>query len=420
MINFHKYHLDNGLRVLIHPDKSTPFVSICVTYAVGTRDENPQRTGFAHLFEHLMFGGSKHATDFDQHIQNAGGENNAFTNQDVTVYYDQLPLDNWEIGLWLESDRMQNLLLNQKALDVQRKVVVEEFKETCLNQPYGDIWHHIGPLLYKKHPYQVPTIGAKIEHIQEAELSDVQNFFERFYCPNNAVISISGNLNPDEAIVQVRKWFEDLPAGNPPKKDFPKEIAQTEERFLEVEAEVSLNALFMIFHSAHRLDSDYYLDDMLTNILAEGEASLLFKKLVKQTQLFGEIDAYITGTIDQGLLVIEGKLSEETTYEEAEAAVWEQLKSLQETCISTEQFQKLQNHVEHNLEFGETNSLHKAINLGYYEILGDANWVNEEKDNYLNITPEAIQQRAQNLFQRTKCSRIHYKMKEENSDSAEN
>ncbi|MCH2044888.1 MAG: insulinase family protein [Saprospiraceae bacterium] len=420
MINFHKYHLENGLRIIIHPDVSTPFVSICVTYAVGTRDENPQRTGFAHLFEHLMFGGSKHAPDFDQHIQNAGGENNAFTNQDITVYYDQLPLDNWEIGLWLESDRMQNLLLNQKALDVQRKVVVEEFKETCLNQPYGDIWHHIGPLLYKQHPYQVPTIGAKIEHIQEAELSDVQHFFDRFYCPNNAVVSICGNLDPDEAVLQVRKWFEDLPAGNPPKKDFPQEKEQTTERFLEVEAEVSLNALFMIFHSAHRLDPNYYLDDMLTNILAEGEASLLFKKLVKQTQLFGEIDAYITGTIDQGLLVIEGKLSEETTYEEAEAAVWEQLQSLQENCISADQFQKLQNHVEHNLEFGETNSLHKAINLGYYEILGDANWVNEEKNNYLNITPEAIRQRAQNLFQRTKCSRIHYKMKEENSNSTKN
>ncbi len=409
MIKFERYRLDNGLRIIVHEDKSTPLVSVCMTYNVGTKYEESGKTGFAHLFEHLMFGGSKNAPNFDDYIQQAGGENNAFTNQDMTVYYEYLPWQNLEVALWLEADRMLQLNLTEKNLAKERKVVVEEFKESCLNEPYGDIWHHIGPLAYTQHPYRVPTIGEVPAHIAEAKLEDVVAFFDNYYCPNNAVLSVAGNVKPEEVLALVQKWFGDIPQGRAAIPKILQEPQQNQKRVLEVTANVPLNALYLVFQGAERASSDYYIDDFITDVLADGDAARLYQRLVKEQELFVDIDAYVTASVDRGLLIIEGRLAEETTYEIAEAALWETLAEMKEELLAEKMVQKLQNKIEHNIEFSKMNHLHKAINLGYYELLGDANWINQEKKKYNQITREDIQQRCQSVFQESQCSVIYYK-----------
>lgn len=411
MIQFERYILKNGLRLLVNTDKASPMVTICISYLVGTKDEHPERTGFAHLFEHLMFGGSTHAPNFDDIIQRAGGENNAFTNQDMTVYYDILPLDNVDTALWLEADRMENLVLNQTALDVQRKVVVEEFKESCLEEPYGDIWHHIGPLAYQKHPYRVPTIGEKIEHIDEASLEDVAAFFENFYCPNNAVLTISGNISGPEALAKVERYFGHIAAGPVNRRASISEPKQEAMRYLELEADVTAPAIYMVFKAAERWEQDYYLDDLLSDILGDAEASLLFKKLIKGQEIFSEADAYITGTIEQGLFVIEGKLNDGQSFEQAESAIWALLHGLCHEPLGAQALQRLQNRIEHNLAFAEVTAFNKALSLSYYEILGDAAWINAEGERYQSIRVEDLQDRAKRLFRKENLSLIHYKTK---------
>lgn len=411
-MKFTRYKLDNGLKLLVHQDKSTPLVCVCMTYNVGTKDEEVGKSGFAHLFEHLMFGGSKHALSFDDHIQQAGGENNAFTNQDMTVYYEYMPYQNLETALWLEADRMLHLNLDAKSLEREKKVVLEEFKESCLNEPYGDIWHHIGPMAYRVHPYRIPTIGQVPKHIEEANLEDVKAFFDRFYCPNNAVLSVCGNVEPEEVLTLTQKWFGEIEAGIVNKVKFPYEPAQIEKRVIEVTANVPLNALYLVFHSAERNHNAYYVDDFITDVLAEGDASRLYQNLVKEQELFSSIDAYITASIDTGLMIIEGKLSDDVSFEEAEKAIWNELEKLKNTLLSAQAVEKFQNRTEHNIEFSEMNNLHKAINLGYYEILGDASMINEEKVKYNAITAVDIQERSQQIFQDSKCSVLYYKAKE--------
>lgn len=409
MVNFERFVLENGLRLLVHQDPTTPMATVCVTYNVGTKDEDPEHSGFAHFFEHLMFSGSKNASNFDEYIQNAGGENNAFTNQDMTVYYDIVPLVNLDVALWLEADRMENLKLNKKAFDRERKVVVEEFKETCIDEPYGDIWHHIGPLVYRVHPYSVPTIGKTIEHIKNAELSDVEAFYKKFYCPNNAILTVSGNIAPQEVFEKVQKWFAAIPAGPAQLRNIAQEPEQEAPRSLVVEANVPTPAIYMVFHGAERESKDYYLDEVLSDILGEGDVALIFKKLVKDREIFSEADVYITGTLDAGLFMLEGKLNEGKTFEEAEAALWELLQKLKEIPLSQDDLTRLQNRIEHNLEFAEVTAFHKAVNLGYYELLGNADWINEEGARYRSILVEDLQDRAQRLFRPEKASVIYYK-----------
>lgn len=408
-MEFTRYELDNGLKLLVHQDNSTPLVSVCMTYKVGTRNEEVGKSGFAHLFEHLMFGGSKNAPSFDDYIQQAGGENNAFTNQDMTVYYEYMPYQNLEMALWLEADRMLSLNLDENILERERKVVVEEFKESCLNEPYGDIWHYIGPLAYQQHPYKIPTIGQTPEHIEQANLEDVKAFFERFYCPNNAILSVSGKVDPQEVFELTQKWFGDIEAGEVGEITIEPEPVQTEKRTLTVEANVPLNALYLVFHSAERKSKNYYIDDFITDVLAEGDASQLYQHLVKEQELLVNVDAYITASIDKGLLIVEGKLADGVTFEEAEQAIWTELDWLKTELLSSYALEKFQNRTEHNLEFGEMNNLNKAINLGYYELLGDAAMINEEKAKYNAITEVDIQQRSQELFQESKCSILYYK-----------
>jgi predicted Zn-dependent peptidase len=415
-MEFTRYKLDNGLKLLVHQDNSTPLVSVCMTYNVGTKDEQKDKTGYAHLFEHLMFGGSENAASFDDYIQQAGGENNAFTNQDRTVYYEYLPYQNLELALWLEADRMAALKLTPKTLERERKVVLEEFKESCLDEPYGDIWHLIGPLVYRKHPYSVPTIGKIPQHIEEASLEDVQAFFERYYCPSNAVLSVCGNVEPQAVLELTQKWFGDLPAGNPQKIMAPAEPPQQEQRLLEVEAEVPLDALYMVFRSAARKDKEYYVDDLITDVLSEGDAAWLYQHLVKEQEYFSTVEAYITSSLEDGLLIIEGKLAEGISFEEAEQAIWRELQQLKEQPLSKQAVEKFKHCTEHNLEFSELNNLHKAINLGYYEVLGDANWINLEKEKYNSVTAADIQERSKTLFQPQNCSVIYYKSKQQSNE----
>ena len=409
MIEFERFQLANGLKLIVHQDKSTPLASVCLTYNVGTKHEQPDKTGFAHLFEHLMFGGSKHAANFDDYIQQAGGENNAFTNQDMTVFYEYLPCENIETALWLEADRMLHLNLGEQELEKERKVVVEEFKESCLNEPYGDIWHHIGPLAYKKHPYSIPTIGMEIAHIEQATTEDVALFFEQHYSPNNAVLSVCGNVNPQEVFELVEKWFAGIPKGTYSKPSLPQEDEQVEQRRLVIEADVPLNAIYMVFHSAPRDSQDFYVDDFISDVLAEGDAAQLYQKLVKELELFSEIDAYITASIDQGLFIVEGRLADGVSFEEAETAIWKELERTKTEQLPPQKVERMHNQIEHNIEFGKLNNLNKAIRLGYYEVLDDAHRINEEQTYYSKIDAEGFKSRCKDLFSEQKSSVIYYK-----------
>lgn len=409
MIAYSRFVLENGLRVLIHEDNSTPMVAVNVLYDVGSRDESPEKTGFAHLFEHLMFGGSANVPDFDEPIQLAGGENNAFTNSDITNFYDLMPAENLEIALWLESDRMLSLNFDEKVLDVQRKVVVEEFKESCLNQPYGDAWHHISEMAYKTHPYRWPTIGIVPQHVEDAKMEDVKDFFFKYYGPNNAIIVISGNVKTDETKQLIEKWFGDIPRRNTPKRNLPKEDPQKEFREKIQNANVPVDSLYLVFHSPARDEEDFYISDLLSDVLCNGPSSRFYHRLVKENQLFSSIDCYITGTIDAGLLVVEGKPAEGITLEQAEIAIWKELNDVKDHLIPEEELQKWKNKVESTLVFSEASILNKAINLAFFELLGDANRINEEVDLYEKISREDIQKMARKIFTKENCSKLFYK-----------
>lgn len=413
MIEFSRFELDNGLRVIVHEDESTPLAAINVLYNVGARDESPDKTGFAHLFEHLMFGGSANIPDFDHPIQLAGGENNAFTNNDLTNFYNTVPAENIETVFWLESDRMLHLNIDEKVLDVQRKVVVEEFKETCLNQPYGDVWHHLAALAYEVHPYRWPTIGKIVKHIEEASLDDVQDFYQKYYRPNNAILVVAGKVTTEQVRQLCQKWFADIPAGQVPKRTLPVEPPQRKMHQKVKHAKVPVNAIYLAFHSPARDEPDYYAVDILSDLLSNGRSSRLYRRLLKEQHLFTQIDAYITGSIDPGLLVVEGQLSEGVSVEAAEAAIWRELEAVKNDPISETELQKLKNKIESTLVFSEANVLNKAINLAYFELLGNADLINEEVLEYRKLTVADIQRVARNILTRENCSELQYLIQEE-------
>jgi zinc protease len=417
MIEFKRVVLENGLRVLVHEDNSTPVVAVNLLYDVGSRDENPERTGFAHLFEHLMFSGSKNAKEFDSFIQQAGGESNAFTNTDMTNFYATVPAENLETLLWLESDRMLALNINNKALNTQRKVVVEEFKETTLDEPYGDVWHHLSDMVYKKHPYRWPVIGLEPRHIEEATLTDVKDFYKKHYTPNNAIIVVTGNLekagNTEGVIRKVEKWFGEIPKGDVPSRNLPKEPQQKKTIRKIVEANVPVEALYIAFRSPDRFDKDYYATDLLTDILSSGSSSRFYRRLLKEKRLFSEIDCYLTGSIDPGIILIEGKNTEGVTLEAAEEAIWAELETLKHELVSETELQKLKNKIESQQAFGDAGALNKAMNLAYYELIGNANLINEEAKKYNVITVEDIQKAAQKMFRKENSSVLIYKPKKQ-------
>ncbi len=408
MINFSRFELDNGLRVLVHEDPSTPMAAVNVLYNVGSRDELPEKTGFAHLFEHLMFGGSENIPDFDGPIQQAGGDSNAFTNNDITNFYDILPAHNLETAFWLESDRMLQLRFDEHNLEVQRKVVLEEFKETCLNQPYGDVWHHIADLAYHVHPYRWPTIGKIPQHVEEASLDDVKEFFYRFYRPNNAILVVAGNVTENQVKNLSERWFGDIPRGKVAPRTLPREPKQVQLKQKVQKGKVPVDALYLAFHTADRWSKDYYATDLLSDVLCNGPSSRLYRRLLKEQQLFTHIDAFITGSLDPGLLIIEGKPAEGVSIKEAEAAIWKELELLKKEPITEQELQKIKNKIEANLIFSETNSLNKAMNLAYFELLNDADLINKEAMLYQQVTAKDIHRMANEILTEENCSELYY------------
>lgn len=412
MIEFVKFELENGLRVIIHEDTSTPMVAVNLVYDVGSKNEEPTKTGFAHLFEHLMFGGSINIPDFDEPIQTAGGENNAFTNSDLTNFYEILPAENVETALWLESDRMLQLKFSKKSLQTQKKVVIEEFKETCLNEPYGDMWHHLSRLAYKVHPYQWPTIGKEMSHISEADLDQVKAFFYNYYRPDNAILVLAGNISVEKAKDLAEKWFGEIPAGNYQKQAILHEPVQEEFRQIVLEQDVPHDAIYQAYHMAERLSDEYYACDLLSDVLSNGRSSRFYQRLYKEQQLFSTIDAFISGTTDPGLFIIEGKTMPGVTLDQAKAAIEAELDILKTDLISESELTKLKNSVESSLVFSEVSVLNKAISLSYFEVLGDAAWINDEAERYQKVTAEDIRNVAQKIFRNENCNELIYKIKQ--------
>ena len=409
MIEINRHTLDNGLRIVHSEDKNTQMVALNVLYNVGARDEHPNHTGFAHLFEHLMFGGSVNIPDYDTHVQNAGGENNAWTNNDITNYYITLPRQNVETGFWLESDRMLSLDFNEKSLEVQRHVVVEEFKQRNLNQPYGDVGHLVRGLVYKVHPYQWPTIGKEPAHIEDATLDEVKDFFFRFYAPNNAILAVTGNISFEDTVALAEKWFGPIPRRDVNPRNLPVELQQTEERRLTVERNVPVDALHLVFHKCDRLHPDYYVFDMLSDLLSAGRSSRLIQHLVVERQVFGSIDAYISGSIDTGMFYVVGKLAPGISLEEAEAAVWQELEAMKTEDIAEEELEKVKNRYESEQIFSNINYLNVATNLAFFELIGRAEDINHEVEKYRAVTADRIKEVAIRTFVRENCSVLYYK-----------
>lgn len=408
MIAFEKFVLDNGLRVLVHEDDSTQLVAVNVLYDVGSRDENPEKTGFAHLFEHLMFGGSANVPDFDEPIQVAGGENNAFTNSDLTNYYDILPLENIETALWLESDRMKSLDFSLKSLNVQKKVVVEEFYETCLNQPYGDVWHHLSEMIYKNHSYKWPTIGKVPDHIKNAQLDDVKDFFYKYYRPNNAILVLAGNIKLDKAKELAKKWFEDVPSGDVPLRNIPMEVPQRAKNSKTVYANIPVPAIYLAFPMEGRLHKDYYACDLLSDFLSNGRSSRFYQRLYKGTNIFTEIDAYISGTFDPGIFIVEAKLMQGASVQEAIDLIWKELEIVKKEAVSEQELQKIKNKIESSLVYSEVSILNKAISLAYFEVLGDAAYINDQGALYEEVSVDDIQRVAQRILTMDQCNELIY------------
>jgi predicted Zn-dependent peptidase len=379
-----------------------------VIYDVGARDEEPRRTGFAHLFEHLMFGGSIHIPSYDEPLQMAGGENNAYTTNDLTNYYLQLPAENLETAFWLESDRMLSLAFNENSLEVQRKVVVEEFKEHYINKPYGDVWHKMRELAYKVHPYKWMTIGKELSHVENAQLQDVKNFFFKHYTPANAILTVAGNVSVDEVKRLAEKWFGDIPAGEKYLRNLPKEPRQTAPAHLEVKAPVPLDALYKCWHISSRLDKRYYVMDLITEILGGGASSRLFQSLVKEQQLFSNIQCSHFGSIDAGLLYIDGKLVKGITMQQAENAINIELDKMKSQLVDRTELEKVKNKTESLMAFEDISLVNRANSLATYELLGDADLMNKELERYQAVTVEEIKSECRTIFVDENCSTMYY------------
>ncbi|HRH67349.1 MAG TPA: pitrilysin family protein [Bacteroidia bacterium] len=408
MIQFQSHTLSNGMKVIVHEDDATPLVNVNILYKVGARDEDPSRTGFAHLFEHLMFGGSVNIPDFDGPLQVAGGDNNAFTNNDITNYYETLPATNIETAFWLESDRMMSLAFTEKSLEVQRSVVIEEFKQRYLNQPYGDVWLLLRPLAYKVHPYQWATIGKEISHIENATMEDVKGFFFRYYCPDNAIMTVAGNVKAGHVFELAEKWFGEIKRNIGKRLPYQAEPEQTQARTLTVERDIPFDSIYKAYHCCSRLDPEFHAVDLLTDILSRGKSSRLYNSLLKQQKLFTEINAYHTADFDKSLLVIEGKLVKGVEMSDAEAAIHEEIKSICSTLIQDDELQKVRNKVESTIEFSEMDLASRSLNLAFAEYMGDVNLVNTEINLYQKVTKEDIRKQAQQIFREQNCSTLYY------------
>ena len=397
-IAFERAVLNNGLTVVAHSDMDTPMAVVNLLYKVGARDERPERTGLAHLFEHLMFSGSKNVANFDSALQRAGGNNNAFTNNDLTNYYDILPVANLETALWLESDRMSTLNLSDRSIETQRSVVIEEFKENYLNQPYGDVWHLLRQMAYKTHPYRWPTIGKTLEHVEQATDEELRQFYQTYYQPGNAVLTVAGGKSTSELLQLAERWFGDLPGRVLPEKEYPLEHNQTEPRRLEHEADVPAHAIYKVYHMPHRTDSAYYAADLLSDVLSSGISARLQQRLVRQQPLFSSINASIAGSLDPGLFMVHGRLQEGVRLENAEKALDQEIEKLTQKSVTTHELEKVKNKVESGFAYHTLNLMNRAYSLGYFEMLGDADGLNQEKEKYLTQTAGDLMNTAQDVL----------------------
>jgi zinc protease len=409
MVNFNRFSLENGLRVLVHEDKSTPLVAMNILYDVGSKDENEDRTGLAHLFEHLMFGGSVNIPEYDKPLQMVGGDNNAFTNNDITNYYLTVPSENIETGFWLESDRMDELDFSQKNLDTQKNVVIEEFNQRYLNQPYGDALLKLRPLAYKVHPYRWPTIGRDIKHVADVDLSLIKEFFFSHYAPNNAILALTGNINLDLAVRLTNKWFGPIPRRDVVIRNLPVEPEQTSENILTIEKDVPSDALYKVWHTGPRNDPDFYTLDLITDLLAGGETGRLHTKLVRDMKLFSEINAYITSDLDPGLIFLQGKLMKGVDIHYAEETVNDVLNGLMEFSSTGDEMEKVKNKFESSTVFSNTSILNKAVSLSTYELMGNPDLINHEVEAYRKVTPEMVIETTRKYFKPTNCSTLYYK-----------
>lgn len=408
MINYEEFRLDNGLHVIVHEDPNSMQVCLNLLYHVGSRNENPERTGFAHLFEHLMFGGSKNIPNFDVPLQAVGGDNNAFTSNDFTNYYTTIPSTNVETAFWLESDRMLSLSFDPEVLEVQRSVVIEEFKERYLNQPYGDAWLKLRPLAYKKHAYRWATIGREISHIEKATMEDVKGFFGKFYGPNNATLVLAGGISPKEARRLCEKWFGPIPSITVADKVLPQEPKQLEHRFLEITADVPSKALYKTFHMPGRSDIKYHTSDLLSDLLGRGKSSPLYRELVNNKSMFHSLSAYVVGSADPGLLVIEGKLKDETPFEAAEEGVKTVIKSIQNGEVSDESVARIKSQAESSIAFGEVELLNRAIGLAYSAFLGDPNLINKDLEAVQAVSKKDLLDLSQEILIESNTTTLHY------------
>ena len=407
-----KHTLDNGLTVLIHPDPTSPVGVLNLLYDVGARDERPQQTGFAHLFEHLMFGGSQNIPDFDMPLQRAGGTSNAFTSNDITNYYETIPVQNLETLMWLESDRMLSLAFTDKSLEVQRSVVIEEFKQRYINQPYGDVWHLLRDMVYKVHPYRWPTIGLEIAHIEEAMMEDVKAFFFKHYTPANGILCIGGDVKPDQTIELVEKWFGQIPHRAAYKRDLPQEPVQTEARLLEVERDVPQSMIVKAYHNVDRRHKDYPAADLISDLLSRGKSSRLHRSLVKEQKLFTEVHAYVSGELDPGTLMVNGMLRPGVSMEQADKAILAELEKLTNDGAGEKELEKVRNKFIAAKEFEDTSILSRAMNLCYYELLGDYAGAWNETDAYDKVTPDDIQRMCRQVLRPENASTLYYNAKQ--------
>jgi len=408
MIDFDRFTLENGLRVIVHQDRSTPIAAFNLLYDVGAKDEDEERTGFAHLFEHLMFSGSVNIKNFDRPLQEAGGVNNAFTSNDITNYYSSLPVSNLETAFWLDSDRMLSLAFSEKSLEVQKSVVIEEFKQRYLNQPYGDVWLLLRPLAYKLHPYKWATIGKEIDHIQNASMEEVKQFFNKHYGPQNAVLCIAGDVDVAQIKEMSEKYFGTIPKREKYDRCLQSEPQQLEYRELTVEREVPANAIYKAYHMCNRMHPDFYVVDLISDLLSNGKSSRLYNSLVKDKGLFTEIGAYVLGSHENGLFVATGKISQGIDVRMAEAALETELRRIAESSIDENELQKVKNKLESTKLFSEMSALNKAMHLCFFELLGDAGLVNKEMEKYRNVNPEQIRRVASALLRKDNCSTLFY------------
>ncbi len=408
MIQFQHFELNNGLKVYVHEDPTSPIAAFNICYNVGSRDENPDKTGFAHLFEHLMFGGSKNIPSYDEPLQRVGGENNAFTSPDITNYYITLPVDNLETAFWLESDRMLGLSFDPKVLEVQRSVVIEEFKQRYLNQPYGDIWLKLRPLAYQVHPYQWATIGKDISHIENATMQDVKDFFYSHYLPNNATLVVAGKVTVSQIEKLTQKWFGEISNREMPKRSLPMEPKQTQARRIETTAKVPINAIYKTFHTPGRYHEDFYAIDLLGDVLGRGKSARLHQKLVKESKLFNNISAYSTGSLDPGLFVVSGNLNQGVDIKTAEDALTEELENIKKANITEIELEKVKNQALATTAFGEVELLNRAMNLAFAANAGNVDWCNQDKTKIEEVTAEMMHKQAFEVLREENCSTLIY------------